>query len=446
MLRAFADAFRIPELRQKFLLTLLLLTVYRLGAAIPTPGVDVERLTQNINSSGAGGALGLLGLVSGGNLSQFSIFALGVLPYITASIVMQILTTALPQLEAMQKEGPEGQKRINQYTRVAAIALGAVQALFFASLLLSQSAKVGWGANIPMFYFVVVLTQCAGIAATMWLGERITEYGIGNGISLIIFAGIVSRFPIEFQQTIALLNTGQVDLLRILAFFAMIIAVVAAIVMIQQGERRIPVQYARKVATTRSPMGQSSAGQASYIPLKINTAGVIPIIFASAILQLAQLVPQIPQLRGSDFAVQFSSFLSTRSFSGAIVEIILIVAFTYFYTTISFDPKRVAENLREYGGFIPGVRPGDATKEHLERISTRITLFGALFLAALAVIPNIVSNLTGITTFPLAGTTLLIVAGVALDTLKQIESQLAVRNYGGFLQKGRLRGRGGFQQ
>ncbi len=445
MLRAFADAFRIPELRQKFLLTLLLLAVYRLGSAIPTPGVDVERLTQTINSSGAGGALGLLGLVSGGNLSQFSIFALGVLPYITASIVMQILTTALPQLEALQKEGPEGQKRINQYTRVGAIGLGAVQAFFFASLLLSQSAKVGWGANIPMFYFVVVLTQCAGVAATMWLGERITEYGVGNGISLLIFAGIVTRFPIEFQQTIALLNTGQVDLLRVLGFFAMIIAVVAAIVAIQQGERRIPVQYARKVAATRSPMG-ASAGQASYIPLKINTAGVIPIIFASAILQLAQLIPQIPALKNSEFAAQFSQFLSIRTFSGALVEILLIVAFTYFYTTISFDPKKVAENLREYGGFIPGVRPGDATKDHLERISSRITLWGALFLAALAVIPNIVANLTGITTFPLAGTTLLIVAGVALDTLKQIESQLAVRNYGGFLQKGKLRGRGGFQQ
>lgn len=445
MLRAFADAFRIPELRQKFLLTLLLLAVYRLGSAIPTPGVDVERLTQTINSSGAGGALGLLGLVSGGNLAQFSIFALGVLPYITASIVMQILTTALPQLEALQKEGPEGQKRINQYTRVGAIGLGAVQAFFFASLLLSQSAKVGWGANIPMFYFVVVLTQCAGVAATMWLGERITEYGVGNGISLLIFAGIVTRFPIEFQQTIALLNTGQVDLLRVLGFFAMIIAVVAAIVAIQQGERRIPVQYARKVAATRSPMG-ASAGQASYIPLKINTAGVIPIIFASAILQLAQLIPQIPALKNSEFAAQFSQFLSIRTFSGALVEILLIVAFTYFYTTISFDPKKVAENLREYGGFIPGVRPGDATKDHLERISSRITLWGALFLAALAVIPNIVANLTGITTFPLAGTTLLIVAGVALDTLKQIESQLAVRNYGGFLQKGKLRGRGGFQQ
>lgn len=445
MLRAFADAFRIPELRQKFLLTLLLLAVYRLGSAIPTPGVDVERLTQTINSSGAGGALGLLGLVSGGNLAQFSIFALGVLPYITASIVMQILTTALPQLEALQKEGPEGQKRINQFTRVGAIGLGAVQAFFFASLLLSQSAKVGWGANIPMFYFVVVLTQCAGVAATMWLGERITEYGVGNGISLLIFAGIVTRFPIEFQQTIALLNTGQVDLLRVLGFFAMIIAVVAAIVAIQQGERRIPVQYARKVAATRSPMG-ASAGQASYIPLKINTAGVIPIIFASAILQLAQLIPQIPALKNSEFAAQFSQFLSIRTFSGALVEILLIVAFTYFYTTISFDPKKVAENLREYGGFIPGVRPGDATKDHLERISSRITLWGALFLAALAVIPNIVANLTGITTFPLAGTTLLIVAGVALDTLKQIESQLAVRNYGGFLQKGKLRGRGGFQQ
>jgi preprotein translocase subunit SecY len=444
MLRAFADAFRIKELRDKIFFTLILLAVYRLGAAIPTPGVDVSALQNNLSQNNAlGGVLGILGLVSGGNLEQFSVFALGVLPYITASIVMQILTTAVPQLEAMQKEGPEGAKRINQYTRVAAIVLGGVQAVFFANLLQAGGAaiKVGW--NPVLFQFVAIATQCAGIAFTMWLGERITEYGVGNGISMIIFAGIVHRFPIEIQQTLALINTGQVDLLRVIAFFAMVVVVIGAIVMVQQGERRIPVQYARKVAARGAA---SSAAQSSYIPLKINTAGVIPIIFASSILQLVQLIPQVPAFQNQPWTVTFSNLLNFRSWTGLTFEVLLIVLFTYFYTTISFDPKRVAENLREQGGFVPGVRPGADTQGHLERISSRITFWGALFLAALAVVPTIVQNLTSVTTFPLAGTTLLIVVGVALDTLKQLESQLAIRNYDGFLQKGKLRGRGGFQQ
>jgi preprotein translocase subunit SecY len=296
--------------------------------------------------------------------------------------------------------------------------------------------RVGWGESIPLLYTIVVLTQVAGIAITMWLGERITEYGIGNGTSLIIFAGIVVRFPIEIQQTIALMNTGQVTLLGVLLFFALIVAQIAAIVLVQQGERRIPVQYARKVVG-RSVYG----GQATYIPLKINMAGVIPIIFASAIIQLFQLIPQVPQFANQEWARQVASFLSITNWTGLLVEVVLIIAFTYFYTTISFDPKRVAENLREYGGFIPGVRPGAATQEHLERISSRITLWGALFLGALTVLPTIFQNATGITTFPVSGTTFLIVVGVALDTLKQIESQLTVRNYEGFIKKGRLRGR-----
>ena len=436
MLRAFRDAFQIPELRGKFLLTVLLLAVYRLGAAIPTPGVDADRLEQTARQA-AGGVFNILGLISGGNLERFSIFALGVLPYITASIVMQILTTAVPALEKLQKEGEEGRKKINQYTRFAAIGLGAVQSLFFASVLLQgNSVRVGWGESIPLLYTTVVLTQVAGIALTMWLGERITEYGIGNGTSLIIFAGIVVRFPIEIQQTIALMNTGQVTLLGFLLFLALIVAQIAAIVLVQQGERRIPVQYARKVVG-RSVYG----GQATYIPLKINMAGVIPIIFASAIIQLFSLIPQVPAFANQAWARDVASFLSIRNWTGLGIEVLLIIAFTYFYTTISFDPKRVAENLREYGGFIPGVRPGAATQEHLERISGRITLWGALFLGALSVLPTIFQNITNITTFPVSGTTFLIVVGVALDTLKQIESQLTMRNYEGFIKKGRLRGR-----
>jgi preprotein translocase subunit SecY len=434
MLRAFRDAFQIPELRGKFIVTLILLAVYRLGSALPTPGVNPEALSQALRG-GAGGVLNTLGLISGGSLSTFSIFALGVLPYITASIVMQILTTAVPALEKLQKEGQEGSRKINQYTRYAAIGLGAVQALFFASLILNQNVlRPGWGSNLPLFYMTVVLTQVAGVAFTMWLGERITEYGIGNGASLIIFAGIVTRFPIEIAQTITLLNTGQVQLLQILGFFLMVVLVIAGIVLIQQGERRIPVQYARKV------VGKSvTGGQASYIPMKINTAGVIPIIFSSAILQLLQLLPQA--LPNSAFVRSLSSTLSTRTWSGLLVEVLFIIGFTYFYTIINFDPKRIAENLREYGGFIPGVRPGQATQDHLDRISTRITFWGAMFLGALAIIPSIVQNITGVTTFPLAGTTFLIVVGVALDTLRQIESQLSLRNYDGFIKKGRIRGR-----
>jgi preprotein translocase subunit SecY len=442
MWRAFVDAFKIPDLRQKILFTLAVLAVYRLGAAIPTPGVDASSLTNNLNQGNLGGVLGVLGLVSGGNLEQFSIFALGVLPYITASIIMQIMTTAIPALEKMQKEGPEGAKRIQQYTRVAAIGLAAMQAFFFANLLQSQGTFVRIGWNPAIFMLVLVITQMAGCAFTMWLGEQITERGIGNGISMIIFAGIVHRFPIEFGQTFRLLGT-QFDLLAVLFFFAVIVVVIGFIVLVQQGERRIPVQYARKISA-RAGAAASSAANASFIPLKINTAGVIPVIFAQSILQLMQLIPQsFPQ---ATWAQQVADFLNFRSATGLAIEVLLIIGFTYFYTTISFDPKRVAENLREQGGFVPGVRPGADTQQHLERISSRITLWGALFLGALAVIPNVAQNVTNVTTFPLAGTTLLIVVGVALDTLKQLESQLAIRNYDGFLQKGKLRGRSGFQQ
>ncbi len=443
MWRAFLDAFKIPELRLKILFTLGALAIYRLGAAIPTPGVDASSLSSNIAGGNLGGVLGVLGLVSGGSLEQFSLFALGVLPYITASIVMQIMTTAIPALEKMQKEGPEGSKRIQQYTRVAAIGLAAVQAFFFANLLQSQGTFVRIGWNPALFMIVLVVTQMAGCAFTMWLGERITEYGIGNGISMIIFAGIVQGFPTQFQQTLTLVGSQQIDMLAVIAFFLMIVVVIGLIVLVQQGERRIPVQYARKISA-RAGGAATSAANASFIPLKINTAGVIPVIFASSILSVIQLIPQ--SLPNAPWAQTVADFLRVTSPTGLLVEVLLIIGFTYFYTSITFDPKRVAENLREQGGFVPGVRPGADTQGHLERISGRITLWGALFLGALAVIPTVVQNITNVNTFPLAGTTLLIVVGVALDTLKQLESQLAIRNYGGFLQKGKLRGRGGFQE
>lgn len=438
MLRAFRDAVYIPELRRKLLLTLALLAVYRLGAAIPTPGVNADALQRAATSGSAAGVFNLLGLVSGGNIERFSIFALGVLPYITASIVMQLMTTAIPALEKLQKEGEEGRRKINQYTRYSSIALAAIQSLFFASTILGDASvlKAGWGTeeNVLIFRLTVVITQVCGSAFTMWLGERITEYGLGNGISLLIFAGIVSRFPTDVQQTGALLNTGEVTFLSVLLFAALIILVVGAIVVVQQAERRIPVQYARKVVGRRV-----YGGQATYIPLKVNTAGVIPIIFASALLSLPGIIALA--FRGQAWANTLQNLVSVRTGYGLAFEVLLIVAFTYFYTGITFDPKRVSENLREYGGFVPGVRPGQPTTEYLAKISGRITLWGAVFLGLLAITPQIFQNLTHITTFPLGGTTLLIVVGVALDTLKQIEAQLTMRNYEGFIRKGRIRGR-----
>jgi preprotein translocase subunit SecY len=439
MLRAFIEAWSVPELRQKILFTLVMLAVYRLGAAIPTPGVDINALQAA--TSGVSGILNVLSLVGGANLEQFSIFALGVLPYITASIIMQVLTTAVPALEKLSKEGEEGRKTINQYTRLGAIGLGTIQALFSFAFLNDNVIKIGWGENVLLFRAVVVLTLVAGIALAMWIGERITEYGIGNGMSLIIFAGIVTQLPIQISQTAQLINTGAITLVAVLLFLALIVAEIAAIVFVQQGERRVPVQYARKVVGKRQ-----YGGQATYIPMKINAAGVIPIIFASAILQLPQLLLQ--NFQNQPWAQNLINILSITTWSGLLIEVVFIFAFTYFFTTISFDPKRIAESLREYGGFIPGVRPGQPTQDYLANISTRITLWGALFLGILAVLPYIFQNITGVNSFnQLTGTTLLIVVGVALDTLKQLESQLTLRNYEGFINRGgRLRDRGGEEE
>ncbi len=433
MLRAFRDAFRIPELQRKILFTLLLIGVYRLGNAIPTPGVNSAALEQNTN----GGLFGLLSFISGGNLSQFSIFALGVLPYITASIVIQLLTTTIPALEKLSKEGEEGRKKINQYTRISAIMLGAVQAIVFSVLVTQNPGNlaVGWDAS-AFTILVMVLTQVAGIAFTMWLGERITEVGIGNGISLIIMAGIVARYPSEIAATAQLFRQDQVSLLQLVIFVVILLAVVVGIVFVYQGERRVPVQYARKQVG-----GKQYGGQATYLPIKVNQAGVIPVIFASAILSLPRILEGSLQTRAPGVADFITRYLSTTSATGLAVEVLLIIGFTYLYNSVQFDPKRIAENLRESGGFVPGVRPGAPTAEYLGGISSRISLWGALFLAVLTIIPQVVQNLTHVTTFQFTGTGLLIVVGVAIETLKQLEAQLTVRRYDGFISKGRIRGR-----
>ncbi|WP_102127889.1 preprotein translocase subunit SecY [Deinococcus planocerae] len=438
MLRAFRDAFRIPDLRRKIVFTLLLLAVYRLGSTIPTPGVNTAALEQ----ATSGGLFGLISLISGGNLSQFSIFALGVLPYITASIVIQLLTTTVPTLEKLSKEGEEGRKKINQYTRYAAVGLGTLQALFFSLYITSNPAFIAVGWDPGLFtVLVMVLTQVAGIAFTLWIGERITEVGVGNGISLIITAGIIANYPREIAATGQLFRTEQVSLLQILAFAAVILVTIAGIVYVYQGERRVPVTYARARGGAPGGAARNLGGQATWLPIKVNQAGVIPVIFASAMLI-------IPNLIGSSTATRapgVNAFIQTYLTPGApwylALEALLIFGFTYLYNSVQFDPRRISEQLREAGGFIPGVRPGAPTAEYLGGISGRLSFWGAIFLVILTVVPQIVQRLTGITTFQFSGTGLLIIVGVALETLKQLEAQLTVRRYDGFISKGRIRGR-----
>jgi preprotein translocase subunit SecY len=434
MLAAFRNALLIPDLRAKLLVTLGLLSVYRLMVFIPTPGVDINALQSG--SPVGSDVLGLLNFISGGNFEAFSIAALGVIPYITASIIIQLLTSVYPPLEKLQKEGEEGRRKITQYTRIGAISLGAVQALFLAIALLSGFLRVGWTPG-PLFWFIVVVTQVAGISVVMWLGEKITEYGIGNGISLIIYAGIVAAMPAAIGQQFALIGQGQANLFALIIYLLLLIVAIAGMVLIQQAERRIPVQYARKVVGRRV-MG----GQSTYIPLRVNAAGVIPIIFAVSIMILPSVIigafPNVLWLQ------QVGQWFNPQSAQGLFVSTLLIMAFTYFYTQITFDPRRISENLREYGGFIPGVRPGQPTTDHLARITGRITLWGALFLGAVNAAPQLLAWLTGVgqLSFVFSGIGLLILVGVALDTLRQIETQLTMRHYEGFVSRGRIRGRG----
>lgn len=436
MLAAFRNALVIPDLRAKLLVTIGLLAVYRLGVFIPTPGINIDILRGQLQEQG--GIFELLGFITGGNFEVFSIFALGVIPYITASIIIQLLTSVYPPLEKLSKEGEEGRRKITQYTRYGATALGAIQGLFLAIALLGPSGalRVGW-ANGPFFWFIVMLTQVAGVTVVMWLGEKISEFGIGNGISLIIYAGIVANYPTAIAQQFALIGTGETNPIGLIIFFVLLVLAIAGMVAVQQAERRIPVQYARKVVGRRV-MG----GQTTYIPLRLNAAGVIPVIFAVSVLVLpSTLIAAFPNV---EWLQELGNWFNPNSWQGLIISTVLIVLFTYFYTQISFDPRRISENLREYGGFVPGVRPGQPTTEHLSRITNRITLWGALFLGLVNAAPQLLGAITGIGQLALvfSGTGLLIVVGVSLDTLRQVESQLQMRHYDGFVSKGRIRGRG----
>jgi preprotein translocase subunit SecY len=421
MVSTILNAFKVPEIRKKLAFTALLLALYRLGAYIPVPGVDTKALDQIQQNYSTGNILGFLNLFTGGGLSRIAIFALGIMPYITASIILQLLTVVSPSLEKLQKEGEVGQARITQYTRYLTVGLAAAQAIGYVFLFRSQGSSAG--TNViknftPGGIILIVVCLTAGCVLLMWMGELITQRGIGNGISLMIFASIVSRLPAGIQAWWT--NPDQV--FKVMMPFVAI-AAIAAIVFVQEGQRRIPVQYAKRVIGRRM-----SAGGQTYLPLRVNMAGVIPVIFAASIMAFPPTVGQlIPALKG------LATFFSPSSWAYIVGETIFIVLFTYFYTAVTFNPVDQADNLRKYSGFIPGVRPGRPTAEFLDRILARLTFPGALYLALVAALPTLLINQTS-ANFYFGGTSILIVIGVALDTMKQLEAQLMMRNYEGFLK------------
>ncbi len=427
MIYTILGAFRVPEIRRKVLFTFAMLGLYRLGAYIPAPAVNASALIQIQQSVGGTGVLGLLNTFSGGALARVAIFGLGITPYITSSIVLQVLTAVVPSLEKLSKEGEVGQARITQYTRYLTVGLAFAQSIGYVFLFKSLETQAGVNL-IPNFnigkVFMIAITLTAGSVLVMWLGELITQRGIGNGISLMIFASIVSSIPSGVQSWWNSPNQSFKVMMPFIVF-----AVVAGVVFVQTGQRRIPVQYAKRVIGQRMTQG----GQ-TYIPLTVNMANVIPVIFAATVMSVPPTIGQlIGQNRIHNFGTALSAFLSPGGWHYVVGESILIILFTYFYTAIIFNPIDQAENLKKYGGFIPGIRPGRPTAEFLDRVLARLTFPGALFLAFIAALPTILVAQTG-ATFAFGGTAILIVIGVALDTMRQLEAQLMMRNYEGFLK------------
>ncbi len=424
MFGTLAHAWKVAEVRRKMIFTLIMLVIFRLGSNIPVPGINREVLAQVFD--GETGLFGLFDLFSGGSFSNFTIFALSITPYITASIILQLLTIAIPSLERLAKEGVEGKKKIAQYTRYLTVVLAFVQAigltigLFRQALVSTDVISVG----------VIVLTLSAGTAFLMWLGEQINENGIGNGISMIIFAGIVNRLPSALHVNWVKLTNGELSVVTVILFAIFAVVVIVGIIEIQQGQRRIPVQYAKRVVGRKMYGGQST-----HIPLRVNQAGVIPVIFALSLLQMPLTITYFAPHSG--FASFVTKWLSPNGDPGvwiyAIFNVLLIVFFTYFYTAVTFNPIEVADNMKANGGFIPGIRPGRSTVEYLSKVMTRITFVGAIFLAVIATLPTLLSNFTAIDA-RFGGTSLLIAIGVALDTMKQLENQMVMRNYQGFLK------------
>lgn len=416
MFQSLVNAWKLPDLRKKLLFTALVIAIYRLGCYIPVPGIDVDAVQDMF---GAGGVFDFYDLFTGGGLQRVAIFAMGIMPYITASIIMQLLTLVIPRLEALMKEGPTGQKKVNQYTRYLAVGLAFIQAVGFVFLFRSYGAFPPEAPLTPLRFYLIVLTLTVGTALVMWLGELITQRGIGNGISLMIFASIVSRLPSGLQKLFTM-NPGIWVAMAIIA-----VLVVVFIIYVTQGQRRIQVQYAKRVVGRRVYGGQST-----YLPLRVNMAGVIPVIFASSVLlfpvTLAQMTPW-------SWTQKLAEVFSPSSWWYIGAEVILIVLFTYFYTAVQFNPLDQADNLKKYGGFVPGIRPGRPTAAYLDRVLTRITFPGALFLAAIVLLPSILYATMRVP-FYFGGTSLLIVIGVALDTMQQMEAQLLMRHYEGFLK------------
>jgi len=415
--QSLANAWKIPDLRTKLLFTAAMVAIYRFGCFVPVPGIDLKAL-EDFFAQGGAGVIGFLDLFSGGALRRVAVFALGIMPYITASIIMQLLTVVIPKLEELAKEGEQGQKQITKYTRWLTVGLSFVQSLGYIVLFRQLNALpdlTWWRAAL------IVSSLVTGAVVVMWLGELITARGIGNGMSIMIFISIVSRIPSGAQQLFSM------DMLPIVLFMVIGMAVIVGVIWITSGERRIPVQYAKRVVGRRM-MG----GQSTFIPLKVNMAGVIPVIFASSVMMI---VPTFTQFLGTDgIGGWFERMFGPSTLLYIIGEAILIVIFTYFYTAVTFNPVDQADNLKKYGGFIPGVRPGRPTAEYLDRILTRLTFPGALFLASLAVLPWLLSRPPINVPFYFGGTSLLIVVGVALDTMRQMEAQLLMRHYEGFLK------------
>jgi preprotein translocase subunit SecY len=425
MIKTIAHAWKIPDIRKKMVFTLLMLLIFRLGSNIPVPGIDRAVLDDLFNSSQAG-VFGLMDMFSGGAFGNFTIFALSITPYITASIILQLLTIAIPSIEALAKEGTEGKKKIAQYTRYLTVVLAFIQAI-------GLSVGLFRGALISTDFFsitVIVLVLSAGTAFLMWLGEQINENGIGNGISLIIFGGIISRMPSGIGQTLVKFNAGEVSLISLLLFLVFAIIVIVGIILVQQGTRKIPVQYAKRVVGRKMYGGQST-----HIPMKVNQAGVIPVIFAISLLQFPITLTYF--FPNTGFATFMGTWFSPSGNPGfwiyGMFNILLIMFFTYFYTSVTFNPLEVANNMKANGGFIPGIRPGRSTVDYLTKVMTRITFVGAVFLAFVATLPQLLQQFTTLQ-IGFGGTSLLIVVGVALDTMKQLEAQMMMRNYQGFLK------------
>ena len=433
LITSFQNILKIPELRSRVLFTLAMLAVYRIGAHIPTPGINNDELAKFLLDRG-GALLGFLDIFSGGALSRLTIFALGIMPYISASIILQLLTVVIPHLSKLAKEGERGRKTIIQYTRYGTIGIALVQGFGIALGLegMNQGQFVlepGWA-----FRFMTVITLTAGTAFLMWLGEQITERGVGNGISLIIFAGIVARLPSAVVQTIDLYRVGELSLLFLILLGLVMIGVVTAIVFLESGRRKVPVQYAKRVVGRRVYGGQST-----HIPLKINTAGVIPPIFASSIIAFPATITSFIQV---PWVQDIGAQLAPGSVVYTLLYVSMILFFCFFYTAVVLNPVDMSDNMKKYGGFIPGIRPGQRTADYIYKVLTRITFAGAIYLAIVCVIPELLIYRLNVP-FYFGGTSLLIVVGVGLDTAQQVESHMLMRNYEGFLSKGKLRGRSG---